>query len=198
EAPDKARELYNQLSLSSDKNIASSALNQIGLLSYQQQQREDAIRYFKEAMKANSANEEARFNYTKLKKEIEEEQQQNKDQNKDQNQENKDKNQKDQQDKSSSEEKDQQQQDQEQQKQENQEEKEGEQEEQQEKEEQGEPGEEEQEEQQQSTAEKLQEMNMSEEKAQMILEAMKNNEVQYIQQNQRKAKSRSDDGKPDW
>lgn len=51
---------------------------------------------------------------------------------------------------------------------------------------------------QQSTADKLEEMNMSEEKAQMILEAMKNNEVQYIQQNKKKPQSRADDGKPDW
>jgi hypothetical protein len=45
---------------------------------------------------------------------------------------------------------------------------------------------------------KLQEMKMSEEKAKMILEAMKNNEVQYLQQNKRKATKPRDRGKPDW
>jgi len=41
-------------------------------------------------------------------------------------------------------------------------------------------------------------MNISEEKAKMILEAMKNNEIQYIQQNRRKAKKKKDSSKPDW
>jgi len=46
--------------------------------------------------------------------------------------------------------------------------------------------------------EKLKEMKISEEKARLILEAMKNNEVQYIQQNKRKAKKKKDPSKPDW
>jgi Ca-activated chloride channel homolog len=41
-------------------------------------------------------------------------------------------------------------------------------------------------------------MEMSEEKAQMILEAMKNQEIQYLQQNKRKATKPKDKGKPDW
>ena len=41
-------------------------------------------------------------------------------------------------------------------------------------------------------------MKMSEEKARMILEAMKNQEKQYLQQNQRKATKPKDKGKPDW
>lgn len=49
-----------------------------------------------------------------------------------------------------------------------------------------------------STAEKLEEMNLTEEKARMILEALKNSEVQYIQQNRRKPTKRQDSGKPDW
>ncbi len=49
-----------------------------------------------------------------------------------------------------------------------------------------------------SRAEKLKELNLTEEKARMILEAMKNQEIQYIQQNQRKPKKRPDSNKPDW
>lgn len=49
-----------------------------------------------------------------------------------------------------------------------------------------------------SPSDKLKEMNISEEKAKMILEAMKNNEIQYIQQNKRKATKRKNSGKPDW
>lgn len=45
---------------------------------------------------------------------------------------------------------------------------------------------------------KLKEMKISPEKAQMILEAMKNNEIQYVQQNKRKATKRKDRSKPDW
>jgi Ca-activated chloride channel homolog len=41
-------------------------------------------------------------------------------------------------------------------------------------------------------------MKISEEKAKMILEAMKNNEIQYIQQNKRKATQKKDSSKPDW
>jgi hypothetical protein len=44
----------------------------------------------------------------------------------------------------------------------------------------------------------MEELNISEETARMILEAMKNSEVQYIQQNQRKTTKRPDSGKPDW
>ena len=50
----------------------------------------------------------------------------------------------------------------------------------------------------QSRSEKLEELNLTEEKARMILEAMKNSEVQYIQQNQKKATQRPDSNKPDW
>ncbi len=50
----------------------------------------------------------------------------------------------------------------------------------------------------QTRKDKLEELNLTEEKAQMILEAMKNNEIQYIQQNTRKATKKQDSNKPDW
>lgn len=49
-----------------------------------------------------------------------------------------------------------------------------------------------------SRSEKLEELNLTEEKARMILEAMKNNEIQYIQQNRRKPTKKPDSTKPDW
>ena len=198
--PEKARELYTELIASTDPKIQSTAYNQLGLLIYQDKKKEEAINFFKEALKANPANGEARFNYTKLKKEIEEEQKQqdqNKDQqNKDQkdNQQQEEKSKEEQQQEKEQQQKEQQEKEQQQQKGEQGEE-ENEQQDEQEKEQEQQQGEEEQ---QQSTAEKLQEMNMSEEKAQMILEAMKNNEVQYIQQNRKKPQSQSNDGRPDW
>lgn len=48
------------------------------------------------------------------------------------------------------------------------------------------------------TQQRLEEMEISPEKARMILEAMKSKEVQYLQQKKRKAARKTDDGKPDW
>lgn len=45
---------------------------------------------------------------------------------------------------------------------------------------------------------RLEKMKMSEEQAKMILEALKNREVQYLQENKRKATQRQQSGKPDW
>ncbi len=49
-----------------------------------------------------------------------------------------------------------------------------------------------------SQQEKMKDMKISEEKAKMILEAMKNQEAQYLQQNKRKATKPQNKGKPDW
>lgn len=51
---------------------------------------------------------------------------------------------------------------------------------------------------QSETEQRLKEMDISPEKARMILEAMKSNEVQYLQQKKRKNSRRSESGKPDW
>lgn len=183
---------YQSLTQSEDSNIRSDAYNQMGIIAHQQQQNQEALNHFKEALKANPSNEAARFNYSKLKKEQEENQDNQEGQN-DQNNDNKDNQQN----------KDQQNQDQNQQDQENQDQEdqsgEGDQENEneQENQEQQDQGNEQQE-NHKSMAEKLEEMNMTEEKAQMILEAMKNNEIQYIQQNKKKPQSRVDDGRPDW
>jgi len=49
-----------------------------------------------------------------------------------------------------------------------------------------------------ATTQKLKQMNLTEEKARMILEAMKNNEVQYLQQRRREKTQKTDPSKPDW
>lgn len=51
---------------------------------------------------------------------------------------------------------------------------------------------------QSETEQRLKEMDISPEKARMILEAMKSNEVQYLQQKKRKNSRRPESGKPDW
>lgn len=100
---------------------------------------------------------------------------------------------------------DQEQQNQEQQQQQDQEQKQQDQEGEEKQEQEGEEGEESEEEQKKKEEEamkrfmeKLAQMKISKEKAEMILEAMRNNEFQYIQDRKRKATKRKDRTKPDW
>jgi tetratricopeptide (TPR) repeat protein len=197
---------YNQLLSSDEQKIRSVAHQQVGIVSMQRQNYHEALEHFKRALKANPGNEEARYNYELLKKRMQEQEQ-----NQQQNQENEDQqeNQQENQQQENEEQQKQEQQDQqdqqeqEQQEQEQQEQEKGEAEEQKEEGKDGEPESteeegEEMEDQSPTRQERLEELNMTEEKAKMILEAMKNNEIQYIQQNQRKPTQRPDSGKPDW
>lgn len=222
---------YQQLAQSANSNIASVAEQQLGQVFFDKKQYEPALDHYKNALRKNPSNEDARYNYELLKKLIQEQKDQeqnqdqnqqnqdqqnkdNQDQNKDQqnkDEQNKDKENKEQQNKEEQqkqdeqqqkeqEQKDQQQQDQE--KKDGQEDKDKEQKEEQKDQQQqeGEKSEEEKkkEQPQPTPSDKLKEMNISEEKAKMILEAMKNNEIQYIQQNKRKATKRKSSDKPDW
>ncbi|MEQ8243654.1 tetratricopeptide repeat protein [Fulvivirga sp.] len=216
---------YSDLLASNNKAVRSVANQQTGIIKNKQKKYEEALDHFKEALKADPTNEDARYNYELLKKVLKEkeEQQKNQDQNdKDKNQDkdkenkdNKDQQNKDQQKQDQNKE-DQEKQNEEQQKQdqEGQEDKDK-QDEQQKKEEEKKEGEEKDKEQQKpedaenkdqekptdqepSLSEKLKDMKISEEKAKMILEAMKNNEIQYIQQNKRKPTKKKDPDKPDW
>ena len=197
---------YSSLKDSPNKEISSIAHQQLGAMQFNNKKYEEALKHYKSALKENPGNADARYNYELLKKlikEQEEQQEQNKDQ---QNKDEKSKDQKDQQEQQQQEQNkdDKQEQDrEEQQEQEKQDqEKKDEQQENKEQEEQN-PDEQKKEEEQKSKPnpideEKLKEMKISEEKAKLILEAMKNNEVQYIQQNKRKAKKKKDPTKPDW
>ena len=49
-----------------------------------------------------------------------------------------------------------------------------------------------------SIEEKLKKINMTKKKAEMILNALNNNEFQYIQQLKRKPSKKTDKTKPDW
>ncbi len=215
---------YQPLSLSNDAKIKSWANQQMGVMANRQGKFEEALNYFKQAMKAEPENEQARFNYEMVKKKLEEQkkqQQQNKDQNKDnkdkkddQKKDNKDQQNKDQQnkdqkdkDKKDQENKDKQDQKKDQKDQQNKDKKDKEQKDKEQKEKEQQQKEQEKKDQQNkddknkpdpSLSEKLKDMKISEEKAKMILEAMKNQEVQYLQQNRRKATKPKDRGKPDW
>ena len=200
--------------------IKSTAFQQTGIIQHQQEKHKEALDSFKQAIKADPTNEDARYNYEMLKKflkEQEQEQQQNQDNKDKKDQENKDQQNKDQQkqdkqdqDKKNEEQKkDQEQQDKE--GEEDKEKKEGEEKDKESKddkekksdEEQAKEGEEKDdqkkpEEMPNGADQKMKEMKISEEKAKMILEALKNQEVQYIQQNRKKSKERPKSNKPDW
>ncbi|MCE7863958.1 MAG: hypothetical protein DYG99_10495 [Bacteroidetes bacterium CHB5] len=196
---------YQPLTQSKNSKIRSVAHQQLGVLSNRENKPEEALASFKQALKADPTNEDARYNYELVKKKLEEqkkkEEEQKKndpnqkeenkdkqDQNKDQQKEQKDKqDQKEQQDKKEQESKEQQDQ-----------QKKEEQKKQQEEQQREEQKEQDKKETPQSVKDKLKEMEMSEEKAQMILEAMKNQEIQYLQQNKRKATKPKDKSKPDW
>ncbi len=224
----RAIERYASLYDTPDKTVRSVANQQLGVVYNKMLQKpEMALEYFKQALKDDPTNEDARYNYELLKKALKDKEKQEQDQ-QDQDQDKKEQQQKD---KQEQDQQDQQQKDSEQEqkqdqpsdeKKQDQEGKEGEEnqeeqskdqeqqkddpskdpKEQQKKEPQeGEPDEnddQENQDQQNSVAEKLKDMKISEEKARMILEAMKNNEIQYFQQNKRKPTKKKDTSKPDW
>ena len=211
---DFAQSLYSKLVLSKNRQLKSTAFQQLGALSNDPKTLEKALAYFKESIKSDPTNEDSRYNYELVKKKLKQQQDQQRNQDQqDQNKENEEQNKEDRQDQDQQKQDQKDQENQEQQEQENQDQQDQQDQEKQDQQdrEQQEQDNKEQEEQQekdgdekeektpqQQTLDKLKEMNISEEKARMILEALKNNEIQYIQQNRRKATKRKDSDKPDW
>jgi len=197
---------YQSLTASSRNDVRSVAHQQLGIVDTQRKQYQEALQQFKESLKANPANEDARYNYELLKRLIEEqkkEQEQKQDQKKEnqQKQDQQQEQQKNQDQKNKEQENQQEQENQEgEQKQEGESEqkKEGEEKDEKQGEEQDQDAEQQKDQIDPSTAEKLKEMNISEEKARMILEAMRNNEIQYLQQVKKKSKNPRRNNKPDW
>lgn len=199
---------YNELATSPEASIRSRSNLQLGVIEDRNKHLEQALARFKESLKADPQNAMARYNYEMVKKKLDEQ----KNQQNQQNQENKkdqdkqSQNQQQQQQKNSQGNDKQQQQNQQQQKDQDQKDKQNQRQQQKDQQQQQQNQAKEQkkntdqqkEEQQRNLAEKLKEMNMSEEKAKMILEAMKNQEIQYWQQNTRKSKVPHDSSKPDW
>lgn len=205
-----AQQNYSRMISSDNRQVKSLAYQQLGVINSGKKQYKEALGLFKESLKADPSNEESRYNYELVKKLLEEQQQQN-EQQQDQEQQNQDQNQQNQDQQSEDQEQQQQDQEGEQSEQGEQEQKseqqgeEGEQQPEQPEEQNAQQGQEQQEGEQSedeqsssSVSEKLKEMNISEEKAQMILDAMRNSEMQYIQQKRRKPKQARDRNKPDW
>lgn len=207
---------YQRLTQSANSKIRSVAHQQMGVLANRQGKFEEALASFKQALKADPSNEDARYNYEMVKKKLDEQKkkedeqkkqdpnkkdknedqkkEENKDQKQDQNKDQKDK--QDEQNKDQKDKQDQQNKEKEKKDKESKEKKEKEQ--QQKEQEQKEKENQDKKELPPSVSDKLKQMEMSEEKAKMILEAMKNQEIQYLQQNKRKATKPKDKGKPDW
>jgi len=217
-----AQNTYAGLAQGASGELSSQAFNQLGVMAFENaapQPPKDVLvqaqGLFKSALKTNPNNQQARFNYelvTKLLDQDQQNQQEQQDQKQEQEQEQDQQQQQEQeqQQQQDQQQQDQQQQDQQQQQQsgeenqdqqgekENSEEQQGDLEnsEQQQSEEQ--EGKEPQQQELNASPDKMEELKISEEKARMILEAMKNSEVQYIQQNQKKTAKRPESGKPDW
>jgi tetratricopeptide (TPR) repeat protein len=199
---------YQKLLSSNNKQLKSNAYQQLGVLNNRQEHLEEALANFKEALKTDPTNEDARYDYEMVKKKLEEkkkQEQQDQDKKDDQNKDQQDKENKDQKEKDQqNQDKNQKEQDKKDQEQKEKEQKEKSDKEKKEQKDQKAKEEEEKEQKDQKdkkdnfNPDKLKEMKVTEEKAKMILEAMKNQEIQYLQQNKRKATKPKEKGKPDW
>ncbi len=205
---EEAQRTYAGLLNTPDKNLASFAYNQSGVILGEEKKYEEALESFKMALIKNHLNESARYNYELLSRWLEE----NPDQ-QDQNQEGED----------GEDQQDQEQQDQQDQDKKSEENKDGEGDEQTDEDEasetqkkddkSGEQSQKEEDSQEPSDLESdlsdrekameqmkenLKEMNLTPEQAAQILEAMNAAELRYIQQNQKKATKRPERGLPEW
>lgn len=182
-----AIENYNYASLTKDEKIKSIAFQQLGNINESKNNLEEALNYYKNSIISDNTNNDSKFNYELVKKKIDNNQ--NKDNKKDKeknksedkNNENQDK--EDKKDKEENQDKDgnkEEKKDQEKDNKKNDEKENG------------------KENREKSIEEKLKEINMTKEKAEMILDALNNNEFQYIQQLKRKPSKKKDKNKPDW
>jgi cobalamin biosynthesis protein CobT len=199
-----AKSTYNTILSSPNKKLKSIAYQQLGVMEKNENKLEEALQSLKYSIKSDPTNEGARYDYELVKKLLEEQKKQEQEQ-EDQKQDEQNQEQQENQDQQQGE--DENNEEQEGEESDEQQDQEGEQEESEDQEGDQKENEEQEGEEQESEKEptpeemmkeKLEEMNISPEKAKMILEAMRNNEVQYLQQQKRKATERPKTGKPDW
>ncbi len=174
-----AIENYNYASLTDNMKIKSIALQQLGNINVKKNKLEEALNFYKESIIADNTNNDSKFNFELVKKKIdnqkenkeENSQKQNsKDKNKDKSSENKKNDEKGKEDEKN----------------------------QNENKEQNNSNDQNQKNSEESLEDKLKKINMSKKKAEMILNALNNNEFQYIQQLKRKSNKKSNKNKPDW
>jgi outer membrane biosynthesis protein TonB len=202
---------YSELTSATDNYVRSLAHQQMGTMRVKAKDLESALLHYKSALKAEPKNDEARANYETVKKMLEQQKKQQQQQNQDNKDQSQDKKESEQ-DKKEQEKKEQEKKEQEKKEQEKKEQ------EKKQKESQGSDkktdnsdkkqaerddesknkGKEKEQNQSQLRSERLQQMNMTEAQAKMVLDAMKSTEVQYLQQSQKRAGKKADKTKPDW
>ena len=191
----QAKYLYSQLTGTEDQSIKSIAYQQLGVLANNQQKYQESLHYFKNSLKADPQNQDSRYNYELLKKMMQNQQQ---DQQNQENQENKEQQQDQQQQEQDQQKGDEENEDQQNQQEQEQQDQQKQQEEQESQQDQEQENDENQDSENQPEPQKMEDMKISEEMAKKILEAMRNNEIQYLQQQRRKPTKPRDSGKPDW
>ena len=180
----KALENYTYATITDNNKIKSIALQQIGNINESRNKLEEALDFYKESIISDNNNIDSKFNYELVKKKIQE-QKENKQEKPDEKN-NKEDKKKDKKENSENKKNDEKGNKDEQEKEKN------------------EPQEDKNEQKNsensdnESLEEKLKKINMSKKKAEMILNALNNNEFQYIQQLKRKPNKKKDSTKPDW
>ena len=180
----KALENYTYATITNNNKIKSIALQQIGNINESRNKLEEALDFYKESIISDNSNIDSKFNYELVKKKIQE-QKENKQEKPDEKN-NKEDKKEDKKENSENKKNDEKGNKDEQEKEKN------------------EPQEDKNEQKNsensdnESLEEKLKKINMSKKKAEMILNALNNNEFQYIQQLKRKPNKKKDSNKPDW
>ena len=180
----KALENYTYATITDNNKIKSIAFQQIGNINESRNKLEEALDFYKESIISDNNNIDSKFNYELVKKKIQE-QKENKQEKPDEKN-NKEDKKEDKKENSENKKNDEKGNKDEQEKEKN------------------EPQEDKNEQKNsensdnESLEEKLKKINMSKKKAEMILNALNNNEFQYIQQLKRKPNKKKDSTKPDW
>ena len=180
----KALENYTYATITDNNKIKSIALQQIGNINESRNKLEEALDFYKESIISDNNNIDSKFNYELVKKKIQK-QKENKQENPNENN-NKEDKKEDKKENSENKKNEEKGNKDEQEKDKN------------------EPQEDKNEQKNsensdnESLEEKLKKINMSKKKAEMILNALNNNEFQYIQQLKRKPNKKKDSTKPDW
>ena len=177
-----ALENYNYTTITDNNKVKSIALQQIGNINNNKNKLEVALDFYKESIISDNNNLDSKFNYELVKRKIEDQkndQEKNKDKEKNQEQEkNQEKSDNKKNDSKGEDDKDKNEKDNESKDNDNKQNS--------------------KKSDSESLEEKLKKINMSKKKAEMILDALNNNEFQYIQQLKRSSKKKKDKNKPDW
>ena len=176
----KALENYTYATITDNNKIKSIALQQIGNISESRNKLENALDFYKESIISDNNNVDSKFNYELVMKKIQKQKEnkqespdnKNNKENKKENSENKKNDEKGNKNQQEQEKNESQDNKNEQKNSENSD--------------------------NESLEEKLKKINMTKKKAEMILNALNNNEFQYIQQLKRKPNKKKDRNKPDW